>query len=155
MGVDGGQVQGKEVRGLSVDINSPRRMGQRHLISERIEQPNHVHHFACTCIRSAQNSAKQEEGDPSSPDIAEESPLSAARRLRHRITLEGAPLFYFIGLVEWFLVFIGLATLFTLQYIPALVALHQLAVKYWLLAAGGYTALALGHGEELCFVPSK
>ena len=88
------------------------------------------------------------EGDSLSTTAPDESPLFTARRLRHRITLEGAPLFGFIGVLEWLLVFIGLAALFTLQYIPALGALHQIAIKYWLLAAGGYTALALGHGDE-------
>ena len=77
----------------------------------------------------------------------EESPLSAARRLRRPIPLEGAPLLGFLGTLEWGLAFVGLLALFTLQYLPALGGLSQMAEHYWLFAAGGYTAMILVHGE--------
>ena len=90
--------------------------------------------------------SQEEAGHSSSPPTSEEAALYAARRNRRHITLEGAPLFGFLGTFEWFLVFVGLLVLFTLQYLPALPDLSQLAVRYWLFAAGGYTAMILVHG---------
>ena len=135
--MDGGQNQGKEVGLTSTAVLDNDMTFQDVILQIKI--------FS---TRSSSKATKREEGDSLSPAASDESPLSTARRLRHRITLEGAPLFGFIGVFEWLLVFIGLAALFTLQYIPAMGALHQMAVKYWLWAAGGYTALALGHGDE-------
>ena len=45
-----------------------------------------------------------EEGGATTASIPEESPLATARHLRRPITLEGAPLFGFLGVIEWLLV---------------------------------------------------
>ena len=97
---------------------------------------------------SPPKASKQEEDGVTQSSSRDESPLSAAHRLRQSITLEGAPLWGFLGTLEWFMVFVGLLALFTLQYLPGAGSLSQLAVRYWLFAAGGYTALVLVHGEK-------
>ncbi|GAX79705.1 hypothetical protein CEUSTIGMA_g7146.t1 [Chlamydomonas eustigma] len=72
--------------------------------------------------------------------------LAAARKKRHHITVEGAPFLSFSGPLEYFLVLAGLLGMFVLQYLPQAGSLNSIADQYWLYAAGGYTAMVIGHG---------
>ncbi|KAJ9527498.1 hypothetical protein QJQ45_025772 [Haematococcus lacustris] len=59
------------------------------------------------------------------------------------IVVEGAPVWGVLGFVEWGLVLLGLVVLFAAQFLDS--GLQAMAKSYWPLAAGGYTALMLGH----------
>ncbi|MEW5305138.1 MAG: hypothetical protein WDW36_007699 [Sanguina aurantia] len=75
------------------------------------------------------------------------SPRSLRSR-RRTTAFEGAPTFGVLGWLEYVLLFVGLAALYTVRFtdLGGLAApLQPLAKAYWMLAAGGYTAAYLGH----------
>ncbi|GAX79706.1 hypothetical protein CEUSTIGMA_g7147.t1 [Chlamydomonas eustigma] len=79
-------------------------------------------------------------------DVTLVTQLAAARKKRLHITVEGAPFLGCSGPLEYFLVLAGLLGMFVLQYLPQAGSLNSIADQYWLYAAGGYTAMVIGHG---------
>jgi hypothetical protein len=76
--------------------------------------------------------------------------LEEARKARRHISVEGAPFLGYSGPLECFLVLAGLLGMFLLQYLPQAGYLSTMADQYWLYAAGGYSAMVLGHGRCDC-----
>lgn len=59
--------------------------------------------------------------------------------------MEGQPVLGVFGVIEWFLIWIGVFAFYLLQHLN-MGGLTTMAKSFWLLAAGGYTALVLAHG---------